>query len=297
MKHTKLSLIVSLTILTSAFQIGAMHQLGRIATKIFTKKNFSWAMTVVGVGIAGGSMMGTGIYNAGNVARLNNIPDEVFRKEYKVPFWVKSFVKKTTGDNNLKVGKITNQNHIASDPIAIYGNQILIHEPSFVLSLEDTIKNQDPEDLNMYRFILHCKYNQKNDIYHSIAAMCTIPVFTFWGALLIKRSFRLLILPKPKPTNRIRWLAKELANVPLGLIGFIINTNLHAEYMLYRQQKADDGVPDKINILEEGIRYYKKKQLFFMLVFADEKFMGNVLAKRIKKLEDRVKNLKQQESH
>ena len=301
MKHTRLLLIVSLTILTGAFQIGAMNKLRKI-TKPFTKKNFSIAMTVVGLSIAGGSMVRESISRAGTIANSNNVPNDVFYKMDKVPFWVKSFVKNTVGDKKLKVGKITNPNYVSTNPIAIYGNYVIISDPSFIPPLEDVLHNQDPmaknQDLNMYRFLIHKQYNQKNHIYHSIAALCSIPAVTCCVFLLTLRGARSLILPKSKLTSGIRWFSKELGGKPLlGYLGNITNVLLYVRYMEYLEQKANDKVPDKIDILEGGIRFYDEEAKYIAATNKlYEEYENPITKKFIKKLESRIENLGQQKS-
>ncbi len=302
MKHTRLLLIVSLTILTSAFQIGAMNKLSKVPRPL-AKKYFSKVMTVVGLSIAGGSMVRASISNAGSIARINRTPDEFFNKKYgRVPFLVKSLLKKTTGNNNLRVVKITVSSDVSKTPIAIYGNRVIMFEPSFVPSLEDVLHSQDPiaeaQDRNMYRFLIHKKYNQKNDTYRLIAAKCSIPVLTCCGFLLTLRGARSLILPKSKPTSGIRWFSKELGGKPLlGCLGKVINYLLHIKYMKYLEQKANDKVPDEIDILKGGIRFYDEETKY--LAATDKlykEYENSITEKLIKRFESRIKNLKQQES-
>ncbi len=318
MKYKKASLLVLLTILVSTFQMGAMHQLGRIATKkIFTKnfakRAFSKTMTGLNWYISTGQMIAVGIYG-GYINEL--FGNESSIKTTEASNDVKSFVRDTLDDEKVNV-KIMNSPLI---PAAAISKNILVAKSTFIPSLENAVEGHGLEkDKKMWEFILHHEHNHQKakDLHRICIAMCTIPFGTHYAARLIGRK----IVPyatkaftktwnKPKSTHGIRWFFKELSNIPAGLAKYSTSMLSFTAYKRHREQKADDNVPEDIDILKGGTRFFKIFIKHEPKLNYNPSFLKNILElvirlcsshppteHRLKKIEDRIKNIEKKEQH
>ena len=306
-----------MTILVSTFQIGAMHQLGRIAikkifTKSFAKKAFSKTMTGLNWGISAGPMIALGI--------LSGYTNELFGNQSLIKTTeasdnVKSFVRDTLHNNEVIVKNIDNPFLATIIPAMATSKNILIGKSPFIPSLENAVEGHGLEkDKKMWECIFHHEHNHQKakDLYRFSIALCTIPFGTHYAARLIGRK----IVPyatkaftktcnKPKSIGGIRWFFKEVSKIPTGIAKFVTNFSIFQAYKRHREQKADDNVPEDIDILKGGTRFFK------ICIKHEPKLNCNPFLKnifrlcsphppaeyRLEKFENRIKNLEQQEQH
>ncbi len=316
MKYTRFLSLILFTILVSTFQIGAMHPLGRIFTKAFSK-----SITCLNWGISAGPMISYGIYCGYRNQLFGN---ELSIKTTEVSDNVKSFVQDTLHDNKVNVIKTDNQFTIARTT----SKNIIVGKSTFIPSLEKVIKNKNQtankKDLDIHRFILHHERNHQlaNDFGRFFAAACIIPFITHYAVRLVGRK----IVPyatkeftknwnKPKSTRGIRWFfLKELSKILTGAAKYVINVSLYKAYVRHREQKADDNVPEDTDILKGGVRFFGKailhKQQRYLIQLPNQHQSNDSIFKqlyrllykrllsshpsyecRIEKLENRIKNL------
>lgn len=317
MKYKKALLLVLLTILTSVFQLSAMHQLGRVFTKNFAKKAFSKTMTGLNWGISAGPMIGGGIAS-GYINEL--FGKQLLIKTTEVSDNVKSFVQDALNDDKVNIKKIDNPLLASIIPIMTTSKNILIGEPTFMPSLENAVEVGGLEkDKKMWEHILHHEHNHQKakDPRNFFIAMFAIPFGIHYAARLVGRK----VIPyatkaftktctKPKSTNGIKWFFKEASKIPTGIAKLVTNLGLFRAYTRHREQKADDNTPEDIDILEGGARGLRKNLSYKQQHNQHQLKQPNILLSnvykrlfsshpsdehRLEKFESRIKNLEQQE--
>ncbi len=268
-------------------------------------------MTGLNWGISAGQMIALGLYTGYQNELFGN---ELSIKTTEVSDNVKSFVRDTLHDDKIIIKNIDDPILETMIPVMATSKKILIGKSPFIPSLESIIEQDVPEeDKKILEFTLHHEHNhiKSKDTLRFVTALCTIPFGIHSAARLVGRKVIPYITKaftkistKPKSISGTKWFFKELIKIPSGQAKYTTGILSFMAYHRHREQKADDNVPEDIDILKGGARYFRKHIKYepnfhynpFLKILSRLFSFHPSPEHRLKKLESRIKNLKQQES-